>query len=111
MKRKGHIEAYDMEDDDVPYQIYEISHVNEVTGVEHILGLHLSQVDVEELDEEDKEFEGNDVEDDNEEGEFENYDSEEDTERDGFEDNDFEEHSAEEVEDNHFEEDGEEGEF
>jgi len=106
-KPRGRIEAHDIEDD-IPYQIDEISRVNEVIEVERVLGFQHSQVDVEEVDEEDEEFEGNDVEDDNEAQEFGNYDLEEDIEGHGFEDNDFEEDSEEEVEDDHFEEDSSE---
>jgi len=75
-KPRGRIEAHDMANDDVSYQVDKISHVNEVIEVEQVLGLQHTQVDVEEVDEEDENFQGNDVEDDNEEGEFENYDSE-----------------------------------
>jgi len=53
-------------EDDVPYKINEISHVNEVIKVEGIFGFQYSQVDFEV---EDEGFEGH-LEDDNEDGEF-----------------------------------------
>jgi len=107
-KPRGRIKAIDMEDD-VPYQIDEVSHLNEVIEVEGISGFQHSQVGLVEVDELDQEFEGNDLEDDNEEEEFENYESEQDFD---IEDNYFEVDSEEgELEENDFQENNEEEEF
>ena len=105
-KPRGHIESLDMEDD-VPYQIDEMTHVNEVIEVEGILGFQHSQVDVEQVEEDNEEEfeedneEGNEeefedsenedsedvyIEEDSEDGQLERNDSEEDNEDDKFDD-------------------------
>jgi len=90
MKPRGYIE-FDHVQDDVPYQVDEMSHVNEVIEVESIYGLQDLRGGVEEVDpanmltneEESNNLneESNNIEQDNEgelEDEFEVYNSEED---------------------------------
>jgi len=105
-KPRGRIESLDMEDD-LPYQIDEMTHVNEVIEVEGILGFQHSQVDVEQVEEDNEEEfeeeneEGNEeefedsenedtedvyIEEDSEDGQLERNDSEEDNEDDEFDD-------------------------
>jgi len=90
MKPKGYIES-DHVQDDVPYQVEEMSHVNEVIEVENIFGLQDLRGGVEEVnpanllknEEESTNLNGesNNIEQDNEgklEDDFEVYNSEED---------------------------------
>ena len=83
MKPRGYIES-DHVQDDVPYQVEEMSHVNEVIEVESISGLQDLRGGVEEVDPTNllaNEEESNNIELDNEgelEDDFEVYDFEED---------------------------------
>jgi len=99
-KPRGRIESLD-----VPYQIDEMAHVNEVIEVEGISGFQHSQVDVEQVKEDNEE----EFEEENEEGNEEKF---EDSENEDIEDVYIEEYSEDgQLERNDSDEDNEDDEF